>query len=180
MSTGILEAQPTDPTEVAGWLDRLHTAAIALLPEQFTVNVPWNDNTTRQPLPVTFTRLASTIDPDEFQYRVLDPLAVPHRDSTQGDGVTTIPAGALAYSGYWLNSHVIRRPLASPDLTRDFSQRIRVAVSATHDAEQAITLLELARTIRLRQRVGETDIRNGGHDTDIARLQAALSGALAD
>lgn len=32
MSTGILEDQPADPTKVAGWLDCLHLAVMALLP----------------------------------------------------------------------------------------------------------------------------------------------------
>lgn len=174
MSPDFLEPEPPQTAHVAGWLDRIHTAARAALPNSFTITVAWNDTTSGDPLPLTFTLLPATFDPADVQYRIAHPVTVAHLDGT---GATTIPADTLAYSGYWLNHARIRKPLASNDLTRDLGQRIRTATSADATANSALTLLELLRVTRLRQRVGERAVRNGGHDRDIAALQQDLDAA---
>lgn len=176
MSPDFLEPEPAQAADVAGWLDRIQSAARAALPASFTIAVAWHDTTSGDPLPLTFTLLPATFDPTEVQYRIAHPITVAHLDDT---GATTIGADTLAYSGYWLNHARIRRPLASNDLTRDLGQRIRTATSANPTANRALTLLELVRVTRLRHRVGEQAIRNGGHDRDIAALQQALAAATA-
>lgn len=179
MNTDILEPQPDDPTHpgaIAGWLDRLHATATALLPEQFTIRVMWNDDTTNEPLTLTFHRSSPDWDLGEVQYRVTEPVTVPHLDGT---GATTLPADTIRFTGRWLNRHYFRRPLAADsDLSRDFGNRIVDGIHRDPAADQSILLAELIRVVRLRQRVGETDTRNGGHDTDITRIQHQLSATL--
>lgn len=169
---GVLEPQPTDPTQVPGWLDRLHTAATTLLPDQFTITVNWPDST-GQPLTLTFERGAASWDADEIQYRLTGPATVPHPDGT---GKTRFDPDTLHLTGQWLNRRHIRRPLAhDTDFSRDFGNLIMAAIRDTPDADRAIALSELLRCIRVRQRAGEDAIRNGGHDTDISRLQTKLA-----
>lgn len=170
--SNLLQPQPADPAQVAGWLDRLHTEATSLLPDQFTIQVPWNDDTTSEPLAMTFVRMVN-MDDSAPVYATLDPITVPHPDGT---GETRIPASAISFRGKWLNRRNIRGPLDNdPDYTRNFGNRIIDGIHATPSANRTILLSELIRCVRLRQRVGETDIHNGGHNTDIAAIQDRLS-----
>lgn len=186
--SAVLEPQPADPDAVAGWLDRLHAAADHLLPDQFTLNVPWNVAPQVSPgdspgeqiemtLHLTFRRHAPDWDPHEVQYRVTDEVTVPHRNGT---GVTRLTATALSMTGQWLNRHRIPRPLTDTKTpVHDFGNCIVDAIGQDPIADRAVLVSELVRVIRLRQRVGETDIRNGGHDTDIDDLQNQLAATFA-
>lgn len=168
----VLEPQPTDPAQVAGWLDRLHVAARAALPGRFTVHVDWNDTTTGEPLTLTFVRAGASWDPDEVQYRLAEAITVPHLDGT---GEAPFAPDTLHFTGRWLNRRHIRRPLADPELTHDFGNRVVDAAYRNPTAAQSVALAELIRCIRLRQRVGDNEISHDGHTHDIEDLQNALA-----
>lgn len=161
----LIEPQPAGSAEIDAWLERLRVAAEAALPLGFTLRVEVGDQTLEAP----FELGAADWDPEEKRYTSALPLEVPFR----GDARTVNP-GTIAFSGGWL-SVGLRGPLQD-----QIYCAIQDALSGDPSANLAVTVLELHRLVRLRSRVGESAIRNGGHDADIAEVQAEIAASPAE